>query len=102
MPQLTRAQIDAILARARRLGMEPSQIDGLRATLYKRSANLDAEASLTLAVQAMEPALKAAVDEFLGAQQEAHAALMQRGRATLEALSDAEWDAIIGADDAGE
>lgn len=102
MAHLTQAQIDMILTRARALGMEQSQIDGLRATLLKRSADLDAETSLSVALEAAEPTLKEMMDEFIAAQAEAHAALMRRGRDTLNAMSDAEWNAIFeGVDDAG-
>lgn len=91
--------IEQVVNEARRMGFTVEQLNGIRAQLLMRSAQPDGATKLELALDQMPRSRRQANRDFLAAIAEQGEALLARGRGVLEAMSDAEWDALLEDDE---
>lgn len=100
--RLTLQQIQALTAQARALGLSPAGVEGVRAALLMRTASLDLATKLDMAITLLPDGARGASRAFVGQVADLSATRLASGRALLEALPDAEWDAIFDEQDEGE
>lgn len=84
---------------AQRLPLEHAELEGILAALVMRAAQPDNAIKLDMALDLQPKTRRAANSEFLVALGQMDDALLARGRAVLDALSDEEWADVIGPDE---
>lgn len=87
---------------AQRLPLEHAELEGILAALVMRAAQPDNATKLHMALDLQPKTRRAANSEFLVALGQMDDALLARGRAVLDAMSDEEWDALLEDDEEPE
>ena len=95
MAPLTLQQIDAILKQAQLAGMEPAEIEGLRAALLMRAAQPGNTDKLAISINMLPTAQAESVKTFLDDLDVTRKQGLQNAKADLMSMSDAEWQALV-------
>lgn len=96
MPTLTPQQIQSLLTQAQNAGLDKVSLEALRETLLVQSANLTPEQRFNLELMQMPTDTQERVTSFADSYSSLSADVMSKGAAGLMAMSDEEWDKLIG------
>lgn len=96
MARLSLAQIESAAAQAKAAGLSDAEIEGVRLYLLGRAAQLDGGQKLAVAIDLLPAGQAATVGEFLTALGDLGKGVLARGASALNAISDDEWEAMLG------
>lgn len=95
-PRLTSQQIEKLITQAQAAGLDPVSAQALREALIANSLDLGAAGKLAVDILQLANATQARIEGFTAFWDSFSTGVMDKGKSALLAMSDSEWNELLG------